>query len=85
MSIHARGQVTTFDFIKNVTSYYPENAPKTVVSKTSPDPLLEQITDFVKNIAEKNNPGFSLDDEIQVFLLMEKIKEKIEISSFTIH
>jgi len=85
LSIHARGQVTTFDFIKNITSYYPEKAPKTVVSKTSPDPLQEQITDFVKNIAEKNNPGFSLDDEIQVFLLMEKIKEKIEISSFTIH
>jgi len=47
--------------------------------------LQEQITDFIKNIAEKNNPGFSLDDEIQVFLLIEKIKEKIEINSFTIN
>ena len=85
LSIHARGQVTTFDFIKNIITHSPIRESKSVVSKTSPDPLQEQIADFVKNITEKNNPGFSLDDEIQVFLLMEKIKEKIEISSFTIH
>lgn len=85
LSIHDRGQVTTFDFLKNKTSHYPEKESKRVASKTSPDPLQEQIADFVKNITEKNNPGFSLDDEIQVFLLMEKIKEKIQISSFTIH
>jgi hypothetical protein len=85
LSIHDRGQVTTFDFLKNKTSHYPEKILKRIVSKTSPDPLQEQLTDFVKNIAEKNNPGFSLDDEIQVFLLIEKIKEKIEINSFTIH
>jgi hypothetical protein len=85
LSIHARGQVTTFDFLKNNITHFPEKELKKVVSKTSPDPLQEQIIDFVKNITEKNNPGFSLDDEIQVFLLMEKIKEKIEISSFTEH
>lgn len=85
LSIHARGQVTTFDFLKNNISHFPEKELKKVESKSSPDPLQEQITDFVKNITEKNNPGFSLDDEIQVFLLMEKIREKIEISSFTIH
>ena len=85
LSIHARGQITTFDFLKNKISHFPIRELKSVVSKTSPDPLQEQITDFVKNITEKNNPGFSLDDEIQVFLLMEKIKEKIEINSFTTH
>ncbi len=85
LSIHDRGQVTTFDFLKNKTSYFPERELKRVVSKTSPDPLQEQIADFVKNIAENNNPGFSLDDEIQVFLLIEKIKAKIEVNSFTIH
>ena len=85
LSIHDRGQVTTFDFLKNKTSHYPEKVSNKVESKTSPDPLQEQITDFIKNIAEKNNPGFSLDDEIQVFLLIEKIKEKIEINSFTIN
>jgi len=85
ISVHARGEVTTFDFLKNKISHSPEKDLKRDVPKTTPDPLQEQITDFVKNIAEKINPGFSLDDEIQVFLLMEKIKEKIEISSFTIH
>ena len=85
MSIHARGQATTFDFLKNKISHFPERESERFVSKKSPDPLQEQIADFVKNITEKNNPGFSLDDEIQVFLLMEKIKEKIETSSFTTH
>jgi hypothetical protein len=85
LSIHAGGKITTFDFIKNKISHCPERRSKSVTSKTSPDPLQEQITDFVKNIAEKNNPGFSLDDEIQVFLLMEKIREKIEMNSFSVH
>ena len=85
LSIQARGQVTTFNFLKNKITHFPEKELKKVVPKSTPDPLQEQITDFVKNITEKNNPGFSLDDEIQVFLLMEKIKEKIEISLFTIH
>jgi hypothetical protein len=85
LSIHAGGKVTTFDFAQNLISYYPTRELNGLLPKTSPDPLLEQIADFVKNIAEKNNPGFSLDDEIQVFLLMEKIREKIEINSFTTH
>ena len=85
LSIHAGGKVTTFDFEQNIISYYPTKELNGMLPKTSPDPLQEQITDFIKNIAEKNNPGFSLDDEIQVFLLMEKIREKIEINSFTTH
>jgi hypothetical protein len=85
LTIHAGGKVTTFDFARNLITYYPTKKLNGLLPKTSPDPLLEQIADFVKNIAEKNNPGFSLDDEIQVFLLMEKIREKIEINSFTTH
>jgi len=85
LSIHAGGKVTIFDFIKNKISHCPESRLKSVTSKSSPDPLQEQITDFVKNITEKTNPGFSLDDEIQVFLLMEKIREKIEMNSFSVH
>ncbi|HEY3390887.1 MAG TPA: hypothetical protein VGK38_15015 [Prolixibacteraceae bacterium] len=85
LSIHASGRVTTFDFLKNKITHFPEGELKKVQSKASPDTLQEQITDFVKNITEKNNPGFSLDDEIQVFLLLEKIREKIEVSSFTAH
>jgi hypothetical protein len=82
LSIHAVGQITTFDFLKNNISRCPEKGSRKSMSKASPDPLQEQITNFIRNIAEKNNPGFSLDDEIQVFLLMEKIREKIKINSF---
>ena len=85
LSIHASGKITTFDFAQNKISYYPTTELKRLLPKSSPDPLQEQIADFVKNITEKNNPGFSLDDEIQVFLLMEKIREKIEMNSFTTH
>jgi len=83
-SVHAAGEVMTFDFIENKISYYPAKDLKITGRKDSPDPLQEQITGFVKNIEERNNPGFSLDDEIQVFLLMEKIKEKINNNSFSI-
>ena len=82
LSIHAVGQITTIDFLKNNISHFPQKILKGVWSKTSPDPLQEQITGFIRNITEKNNPGFSLDDEIQVFLLMEKIREKIYSNSF---
>lgn len=85
LSIHAGGKVTTFDFAQNIISYFPTKELKGKLPKTSPDPLQEQIADFIKNIAEKNNPGFSLDDEIHVFLLMEKIREKIERNSYSVY
>ncbi len=78
LSLHAGGEFTTFDFSGNKISHYPEKETNKMLPKGSPDPLQEQITDFIKNIAEKQNPGFSLDDEIQVYQLMEKIMEKIE-------
>lgn len=82
LSIHSAGEVTTFDFSQNRISYYPGKETN-LQQKSSPDPLQDQITDFIKNITENNSPGFSLDEEIQGFLLMEKIREKIEINSFT--
>ena len=84
LSVHAGGEVTTFDFIRNKIEHYPTKEVKGEIPKTSPDPLQEQIADFVKNIDERNYPGFSLNDEIQVFQLMEKIKEKMAIQSFII-
>jgi hypothetical protein len=83
LSIHAMGQITTFDFLKNQIIRAPAKAFRKVNPKTSPDPLQEQITDFIRNIAEKVNPGFSLDDEIQVYLLIEKIWEKINYNAFS--
>jgi len=85
LSVHAAGEFTTYDFTQNKISHFPEEEINKTLPKGSPDPLQEQITDFIRNITRKNNPGFSLDDEIQVFQLMEKIKEKIENHSFTIH
>ena len=82
LSIYTGGEITTFDFVHDKINHYPVKETHGIISKGSPDPLQEQIADFVRNIAEKNNPGFSLHDEIQVFQLIEKIKEKIEFQSF---
>jgi hypothetical protein len=82
LSIYTGGEITTFDFGHDKINHYPVNEPYGIISRSSPDPLQEQIADFVRNIAEKNSPGFSLHDEIQVFQLIEKIKEKIEFQSF---
>lgn len=83
--IYVGGKATIFDFVKNKISHYPSKDINGILIKTKQDPLHEQIADFIKNIEEKSNPGFSLDDEIQVFLLMEKIKEKINNNSISTH
>ena len=83
LSVHSAGEVTNFDFFQNKIIHFPEKKSNGITARKSPDPLQEQIIDFIKNISEKNNPGFSLDDEIQVFLLMEKIREKIGMNSYS--
>ena len=85
LSFQAAGEFTTFDFLHNSISYHTDKEINKTLPKRSPDPLQEQIADFVKNIRAKNNFGFSLEDETQAFQLVEKIKEKIEIQSFTTH
>jgi predicted dehydrogenase len=81
LSVHTGGELTTFDFIRNTITHLPEKESNRMIKPASSDPLQEQIADFIKNIAEKNSPGFSLDDEILVFLLMEKIREKMAITA----
>ncbi len=81
LSIHAEGEVTTYDFVKNKFTHLPRKDSSRIKAETPSDPFQEQITDFIKNINEKKNPGFSLDDEILVFLLMEKIREKMKINT----
>ncbi len=83
--IYVGGKAAIFDFVQNTISHYPTENINGKSKRTTPDPLPEQIADFVRNISEKNNPGFSLDDEIQVFLLMEKIREKIKNNSISTH
>lgn len=82
LSVHSGGEVTNFDFLQNKISHFPDKKSNGAIAKTSQEPFPEQIIDFIKNISEKNNPVFSLNDEIQVFLLMEKIKEKISMNSY---
>jgi len=83
LSVHSAGKVTTFDFVRNKIIHLPQDELNRKVTQTPSDPFQEQITDFIKNINEKNNPGFSLDDEILVFLLMEKIREKMKVNSYS--
>jgi len=83
-SIHSGGEVTTFDFVKNKVTHLPKKDISGNLTEIPDDLFQEQIIDFIKNINEKTNPGFSLDDEILVFLLMEKIREKMKINSFTL-
>ncbi|MEI6677900.1 MAG: hypothetical protein WCL21_04785 [Mariniphaga sp.] len=83
LSLHSGGEVTNFDFIQNKISYFPDKKTNGNAPNAGHEPFKEQINDFIKNISEKNSPGFSLDDENQVFLLMEKIREKIGMNSYS--
>ena len=84
LSIYNRGEITKFDFLNDIITYYPDKLMKGIIQKINSNPLYEQIVDFIRNIEMKKNPGFSLYDEIQVFQLMEKIKEKIELQSYNL-
>jgi predicted dehydrogenase len=81
LSVHTEGEVTTFDFAQNKIINLPDKDTCRKLSVSPADPFQEQISDFIKNITDKKNPGFSLDDEILVFLMLEKIREKIKINS----
>jgi len=84
LNIYHDGGVSTFDFTQNSISEYPEKSTNAMVLETSPASLPEQINDFIKNIEGKSNPVYSLNDEIEVFLLMEKIREKFDLHSVTL-
>ena len=81
LNIYHDGGISTFDFIQNSICEHPKKLTNTTVLETSPASLNDQISNFVKNIEEKSNPVFSLNDEIEVFLLMEKIREKFDLHS----
>jgi hypothetical protein len=75
--IYHNGEVSYFDFIQNMINEFPDKSAKT-------NTLADQINEFIKNITEKSNPVYSLNDEIEVFLLLEKIKAKFEMHSVAI-
>ena len=78
LSIHFGEEMTLYDFGQNTINYLPKNRAKKSENAMPSNPLLDQIGEFVRNIEKKNNPGFNLNDEMTVFLLMEKIRRKIE-------
>ena len=78
LSIHTGGEITIFDFVQNEINSLPENGINKTEKEISSNPLLEQISDFVRNIGEKKSSGFNLNDEMMVFQLKEKILKKIE-------
>ena len=78
LSIHTGGEITIFDFARNKVNCWPEINSEKPLKDLPDNPLKEQISDFVRTVESKKNPGLSLNDEITVFLLMEKIRKKIE-------
>ena len=81
LSIHAGGKVETFDFANNKINNVPEKKLIRSLIAQPVNPFIEQICDFIRNISEKKNPGFSFEDELTVSLLMERIWKKIDIIS----
>lgn len=78
LSIHTGGEITIYDFTQNMINRLPDLGTTNAEMRVPANPLLEQISDFVKNIEEKKSSGLNLMDEIIVFQLMEKILKKIE-------
>ena len=78
LSIHSGGKITTFDFVKNAINSWPSDQPVNSMMERSENPLRGQIVDFIRTLEVKQNQGLCLNDELTVFLLMEKIRKKIE-------
>jgi len=76
LQIYHDGGVSTFDF-----THYPVKCKCGSIIDSSSTSLTDQINNFVKSIENRSNPVFSLNDEIEVFLLMEKIREKFDLHS----
>ncbi len=77
--IYRNGEKSTFDFIMNRSEINSEKGTALSPSFTLPD----QIQGFVNTVIEKSDPLYSLNDEIEIFQLLEKIKEKFELHSVT--
>ena len=78
LSVHTGKKVSIFDFTQNKITYLPENGSGKTLTKATMNPLTEQISDLISDIREKKTPSFSLEHEITVLLLMEKIRKNIE-------
>jgi hypothetical protein len=84
LCIYHEGGVSTFNFMQNSICEQPEKSSNAMLLETSIASLPDQIADFIKIIEKKSTPVYSLNDEIEVFLLMEKIREKFDLHSVTL-
>ncbi len=73
MKIYNGQGLSTYDFIKSGSIAHSQ------INTNYDDLIAEQIEAFIKNIDKNTSPVFSLTDEIEVCLLMEKIKEKFDL------
>lgn len=81
LNIYHDGGLSTFDFTQNSDNDHRGKPSAKSVLEASSTSLTDQINNFVKNIGNRSNPVFSLNDEMEVFLLMEKIREKFDLHS----
>jgi len=84
LNIYYNGEVNSFDFIQNSMNEYPAGPDKSTPSAPSSSLLPDQISGFIKKIEAQSDPVYSLSDEIEVFHLMEKIREKLMMHSVTL-
>lgn len=74
MKIFNKNGLDTFDFIKSKDNCYVSQE-----NNRNDYFLAEQIDSFIRNIQGSINPLFGLTEELEVHLLMEKIKEKFDL------
>jgi hypothetical protein len=72
MKIFHCKELITFDFGNTRNHFYSQPDNNDCL-------LAEQIEALIKSIHRNTNPAFSLTEEIEVHLLMEKIKEKFDL------
>ena len=78
LTIHTGGETIFYDFVQNKTNHLTNVTSKSDNPTIQTNPLIEQIRDFVCDIERKSNQGFNLNDEMTVFQLVEKVRQKIE-------
>ena len=78
LTIHTAGETNVYDFVHHKTNHLPNVGLISEKAEIELNPLIEQISDFVRDIDRKSNQGFNLNDEMTVFQLVEKVRQKIE-------
>lgn len=84
LTLYSKGGSTTYNFISNQIDHNDESKNQIKNTTSENTPLEAQLTSFIRNINKNKNPGFSLNEEIQVYMLMEKIKDKLNLEYYSL-